>query len=649
MLKSKSFLGIDFGAGTLKIAEFDRADGGGLRLVRFGTKPLGLAGSQDAAREKTLQKALAELIAEGGFSAKEVNICAPGYQVFSKFVKLPPVDTSKVTQIIQYEAQQNVPFPLAETCWDYQILGTSPSGELEVLLVAIKSDIVEKLFATGETTGFKMEIVDASVAALANAFRFNYGDQEGCSLLIDIGAKTSNVLLFEKNKFYARSINVGANAITQEFAAEVKLPFAEAEKFKLSDGFVSLGGAYEEPDNPRQAAVSKVARNVLTRLHLQVNQTIQFYRTQQGGAAPTQVFLCGGGSGMGYATEFFHEKLNLPVDFFNPFRNVQIQEGLDVGALEKVAQCFGEVVGLGLRNIAQCPVELNLMPKTSKARQEFSSKKPFLLASAFSLVAGAFACGLFYSEVEKVRQEALDKVKQELEPLQAKEGRLQNEEQALKKATNEIAQLQEWMVAKTSWADMLVEIRQVLLRTEANSQAKLGREVGVWVHTLLSTEPSRPGGEEASGEEENKPKPIYMDPLLAKRYGLWRPGFPGYTGSGAAADPNAAPTDSAAAAPAPAGESSSGADAAATPAAKKAPASTNEIATISLKVRATNMRQVSPQANNEIAYDLEKELRASRFFDDKETALSGESKLPEDSSPYFEFDVKLKLKRPIKL
>jgi len=84
-------------------------------------------------------------------------------------------------------------------------------------------------------------------------------------------------------------------------------------------------------------------------------------------------------------------------------------------------------------------------------------------------------------------------------------------------------------------------------------------------------------------------------------------------------------------------------------AAKKAPASTNEIATISLKVRATNMRQVSPQANNEIAYDLEKELRASRFFDDKETALSGESKLPEDSSPYFEFDVKLKLKRPIKL
>ena len=30
MLKAKTFLGIDFGAGTLKIAEFEPAAGGGL-------------------------------------------------------------------------------------------------------------------------------------------------------------------------------------------------------------------------------------------------------------------------------------------------------------------------------------------------------------------------------------------------------------------------------------------------------------------------------------------------------------------------------------------------------------------------------------------------------------------------------------------
>src|SRR5690606_19213758 len=111
-----------------------------------------------------------ELLAEAGAGSRQVNVCAPGFHVFSKFVKLPPVDTSKVTQIIQYEAQQNVPFPLEEVVWDYQILGATPTGELEVLLVAIKSEIVEGLFRTTEAAGLKLGLVDVSPATLANAF-----------------------------------------------------------------------------------------------------------------------------------------------------------------------------------------------------------------------------------------------------------------------------------------------------------------------------------------------------------------------------------------------------------------------------------------------------------------------------------------------
>ena len=126
MLGSKSFLCIDFGAGSLKLAEFDLNEAGSLRLLRYALKPLGLAGSQDAAREGVVQRAMQELLGAKTFSAKACNVCAAGFQVFSKFLKLPPVDSSKITQIITYEAQQNVPFPLEEVVWDYQILGTMP-------------------------------------------------------------------------------------------------------------------------------------------------------------------------------------------------------------------------------------------------------------------------------------------------------------------------------------------------------------------------------------------------------------------------------------------------------------------------------------------------------------------------------------------
>ena len=355
-----------------------------------------------------MRKAIQELFAEKGFSSRKSNVCAPGFHVFSKFVKLPPVDTSKVTQIIQYEAQQNVPFPLEEVVWDYQILGTTANGELEVLLVAIKSDVVEGLFRTAEATGMKLQLVDVSPAALCNAFRFNYGDLEGCTMLLDIGAKTSNLLFFEKGKVYARGINIGANSITQEFAAESKLRFGEAEKVKIAEGFVSLGGAYEEPENPHQAAISKIARQVMTRLHIQVNQTIQFYRGQQGGSAPQRLFLAGGASIMPYTSQFFAEKLNIPVEYFNPFRNVQIDPGIDIEDLAKVAHAFGEIVGFGLRNVAQCPVELNLVPKSILKRQQFEQKKPYFIAAMFSLVLVVFAYGWFFDRVAQVKAASLE-------------------------------------------------------------------------------------------------------------------------------------------------------------------------------------------------------------------------------------------------
>src|SRR2546426_5160678 len=421
MLNSKSFLAVDFGAVNLKVAEFEINDAGGLLLRQYGLKSLGQEGTQENTREAAMARGLHEFLSEKSFGSRNINLCAPGFHTFSKFVKLPPVDTSKVTQIIQYEAQQNVPFPLEEVVWDYQILGATATGELEVLLVAIKSEIVEGLFKTAESAGLRLQLVDVSPAALCNAFRYNYGDLEGCTMLLDIGAKTSNLLFFEKGSVYSRGINIGANSITQDFSKESRLSYAEAEKLIIEVGFVSLGGAYEEPDNPHQAAISKIARQVMTRLHIQVNQTIQFYRGQQTGSAPTRLFLAGGGSIMPYTAQFFAEKLNVPVEYFNPFRNVKIEPALNLEELARVAHSLGEVVGLGLRNLAHCPVELNLMPRSSLKRQQFNEKKPYLIAAVFCLVLVVMAYGWFYSKVVERKKEALDKMSAWSRPLKESE------------------------------------------------------------------------------------------------------------------------------------------------------------------------------------------------------------------------------------
>ncbi len=614
MLNSKSFLAADFGAGSLKMAEFEPNEAGGLRLKQYGIKPLGIEGSQEATREATILRALQELLSEKHFGSKQINVCAPGFHVFSKFVKLPPVDTAKVAQIIEYEARQNVPFPLEEVVWDYQILGTTATGELEVLLVAIKTEVVEGLFRVSEGAGLHLKLVDVSPAALCNAFRYNYGDLEGCTMLLDIGAKTSNLLFFEKGKVYSRSINIGANSITQDFANESKLAFVEAEQTKIDQGFVSLGGAYEEPENPQQAAISKIARQVMTRLHIQVNQTIQFFRGQQGGSAPLRLFLSGGASIMPYTAQFFSEKLNVPVEYFNPFRNLQIDPTIDLEELSKTAHSFGEVVGLGLRDLAHCPVELNLMPESSIQRQQFGHKKPYIIASVFAVVLVVFAIGWFESRVAAIKETELNKIKAQVEPLRVKEGNLRTELAARDKMKKEADQMMGLVDDRFYWAGVLTELRRLFIATEVVAKQSLNTEVGLWVEVFAPQLPAGGAYGSASPMEGAPYAAAGFPPEFGPRGGIDM----GRYGNPVA--PVATPTA------APAG---------------------NEISTLDFVCKGVNLDKVSPTANKDLAYTLESEIKRSKLF--AEGTTLGDIKIDPVNPLTFTFTLTVKLKKPFKL
>lgn len=612
----------------MKVAEFLANDQGTLTLTQFGMKPLGQEGTQESKREAAVLKAIQELLSQKPYRGKNINVCAPGFHVFSKFVKLPPVDTSKVTQIIQYEAQQNVPFPLQEVVWDYQIMGTSANGELEVLLVAIKSDVVEGLFRTADSAGLRLQLVDVSPAALCNSFRFNYGDQEGCTMLLDIGAKTANLLFFEKGKVYARGINIGANSITTDFVAEAKMPFAKAEELKINEGFVSLGGAYEEPDNPHQAAISKIARQVMTRLHMQVNQTIQFYRTQQGGSAPQRLFLAGGGSIMAYTREFFAEKLNVPVEYFNPFRNVQIAQGVAIEELEKVAHGFGEVVGLGLRNLAQCPVELNLVPKSIRSRQQFDQKKPYFIAAIFSLVLVVFAYGMFYGKIAALKQSSLDTLSAKLTPYEQSVNKLTEQENAVKATTNQIAKLVGYLQDRFYWPEALGQVRAVLQQVEESQSQSVQRPVGVWIEKFGTITGGGSEQQQTQTEEQQGPyDPLAFyrkNPELMKRY------FPQLWAAQQKGGGDTASTDGA--------EDTSKKSGAST-------TSTNALA-IDVKVRALNLDKGGVTGkNSQLAYAVQEAFQKNPLFDPTSTKLAGQIDAVDTASDTFTFPLKLVLKK----
>jgi type IV pilus assembly protein PilM len=367
---------------------------------------------------------LREMMDELQIKRGHVNYAVSAQSVFARFVKLPEVDEEKIEKIISFEAQQNVPFPIDEVTWDYQLVGGGIDGQIQVVLVAIKRDLLEEINSAVEETGVRTSIVDVAPMALYNAFRYSYSDLDGCSLLVDIGARTTNLLFIEAGKVFSRSLPVGGSSITAAIAKEFGEPFAAAESRKKRDGFVGLGGVYAEPADTDVARVSKIARSVMTRLHAELMRSISHYRAQQNGSPPARVFLCGGSAGMRYMREFFIEKLHLPIEFFNPLRNVAATDPAPAAELANSAHRLGEVVGLALRSVSGCPMELSLLPASVVQTKELEKRRPFFIMAAACFILILLGWSAYYTRAAQVARQTTEILKEKNITMRAVETRL---------------------------------------------------------------------------------------------------------------------------------------------------------------------------------------------------------------------------------
>jgi type IV pilus assembly protein PilM len=192
MASAQKVVTVDIGTSTVKAGEFGLTRGGGLTLLRFGVVELGLDPNKEENRKPFISAALTRLFKEQGIRASQVQLSISGQSVFMKLVKLPPVAPDQVEQVVAFEAQQNVPFPINEVTWDYQMMPHRATGnEAEALIVAIKKDVLEAEVQAVEKAGVHVRQVDIAPFALLNAFRYSDPQADGCTLILDMGARST--------------------------------------------------------------------------------------------------------------------------------------------------------------------------------------------------------------------------------------------------------------------------------------------------------------------------------------------------------------------------------------------------------------------------------------------------------------------------
>lgn len=464
MPKEESILAVDIGGDSLKMAEFSYPQEGGIVLESFAFTEYGGELKEDQLLE-SLSQAFKATLAEHHFVSKKVHLSISGQSAFIRFVKLPPVgeEEARVRQLVEYEARQNVPFPMSEVVWDYQLRrGVDDDAEIEVMFVVIKNDLIDEITKIVEEAGKEVILIEVAPTSCYNSARANEIGENDCEMILNIGGRCSSLVFIDSGRFFVRTIPIAGHSVTQQIAKEFGIPFADAEELKRRHGFVALGGAYEEPDSEVAATVSKIVRNVMTRLHGEINRSINVYRSQQKGKKPSKLYLAGGSSVMAFTPRFFSEKLRIPVEYFNPFQVVSLSENIDKEELAEVAHMFSEVIGLGLRYITVCPIEISLMPDNLKKQHELKQKIPYFYASCATIV----LCLLITLwGMDQQRRSDLEKKKlaeKEIGKTSKLLSSVKTSVSSLKKIENSYEKAGKILAERKKWVDLLDELQKAL-------------------------------------------------------------------------------------------------------------------------------------------------------------------------------------------
>lgn len=457
MADNQTTVALNIGSQRISMAVFEVSKNGGLVLKAYDSESIVADPSMDASRIAQTRVAVGDLAQRLKVGKTKARYAISGQAVFTRFVKLPPLQDDNIEQLVTFEAQQHVPFPLNEVVWDYELI--EGATDKEVVIVAIKADALDEINGAVNDSGLGTAEVDVAPMALYNAFRSTYGAPEEPILLIDIGAKTSNLLYIEGKRFFTRSIAIGGSSISAAIAKEYNIPFMEAEHQKISNGLVALGGGHTEQMDEAVAALAMVIRNALSRLPAEIARTTNYYRAQHGGSAPRRVLLAGGGANLPYTLEFFQEKLNLPVEYLNPVRNVAIGKGVDPAIVQREGHLMGELVGLGLRGIGKSEINIDLVPVVVEQTRAADRRKPFFIAAAATLVLGTAAWAVFQNVAAATgadRARTMSEQRDNLAPIKTQIDGLLKKEAALRQIANGFTGAE---ADHAFWMDVLAEVR----------------------------------------------------------------------------------------------------------------------------------------------------------------------------------------------
>jgi type IV pilus assembly protein PilM len=338
----KSTIGLDIGSGYLKIVQLkDTKDGYELELFDILPLPPELIVDGSIIDSLRVVDSLKELARKAKLKSKDVVISMAGHSsVIIKRVALPDMSEEELHESIKFEAEQYIPFDIEDVNLDFQILGPKEEpGQMDVILVAVKRDIINEYLSVVKEAGFNCQIVDVNSFALENIYEVNYEIESGKNIaLVNIGASTINMNILKGGmSVFTRDSAVGSNLHTEVLQREFNLTYDVAERLKRGETVenVSPQDAFSVMELASEEIIGEVNRS-LEYFHEEINEVVL-----SGGCALVKDF-----------PKLLAEKIGVETKILQPFKNIRIPKKFDMTYIEEVAPILSVAAGLALRRPA---------------------------------------------------------------------------------------------------------------------------------------------------------------------------------------------------------------------------------------------------------------------------------------------------------
>jgi type IV pilus assembly protein PilM len=338
-------VGLDIGSSAVKAVVLRRGRAG-WSLVAAGEAPLPDGTIQDgaAAEPALVSDTVSQLLDSIRLRRARVATALSGHSVIVKRLSLPSMSEAELSEAIPWEAEQYIPFDLADVQLDFQVMssGDAAKSGLDVLLVAAKKDRIEDRAGVIAQTGRRPVVLDVEAFALANAYQMNYPERtDPLSALVHVGRSMTVVCLLERGEpIFNRDISIGGqvhlDALLRAFGP---MGIDEMSAKRI------LHGKFPADVSPEQ--VAGVLRDASSQLVLEVRKTIDFYRATAPVDRLTRVVLSGGAWQAVGLVDMLSSEFGAPVDVFDPFRRIA-KPGRAIGA-DLAGPSYAVAVGLAMR------------------------------------------------------------------------------------------------------------------------------------------------------------------------------------------------------------------------------------------------------------------------------------------------------------